>query len=206
MHDVAGGRFGGLGGEHRSLSPASSPSTPAGPPPTPRRPSPFPLSSLHPPAALSFLLSRPFSLLRFARPPSRLGVTTPPVFFFFFFLFFLSLYFSFRRARAFSFSPVSPFRTASGSFLSLSPLTASCTTQQPTPTPKTTKLRRLSSFFTVSRVSSRFFVRRAGSPDRLTRRDETSIRYFSACLKSSLRRKRKRRSGKEKETERKRSH
>lgn len=56
MHDVAGGRPGGLGGEHRSLSPARelSPSTPPDPP--------LPLSTLSLFLSFSALLpsSRPF--------------------------------------------------------------------------------------------------------------------------------------------------
>lgn len=77
MHDVAGGRSGGLGGEHRSLSPVSSPSTPPAvlpqPPIDPQRS----LTLLVTPFAfvLSFLLSRPFSTSLY--PPFSLRQPTP---------------------------------------------------------------------------------------------------------------------------------
>lgn len=106
MHDVAGGRSGGLGGEHRSLSPVSSPSTPpAVLPQPPHRPSAFPDSLRY------SLRLRPFvpslaTILYFA-VPSVLSLTAhlraylQPEF---------SCSFSFHRAS--SFSPVSPSRTS----------------------------------------------------------------------------------------------
>lgn len=77
MHDVAGGKSGGLGGEHRSLSPVSSPSTPPAvlpqPPIDPQRS----LTLFVTPFAfvLSFLLSRPFSTSLY--PPFSLRQPTP---------------------------------------------------------------------------------------------------------------------------------
>lgn len=104
MHDVAGGRPGGLGGEHRSLSPASSPSTPhtvlpQAPPSTLSAPW---LSSLLPSPLPFRSFSRDHSLLRRTlRSPLRPSrAYLHPEF---------SCSLSFRRES--SFSPVSPSRT-----------------------------------------------------------------------------------------------
>lgn len=109
MHDVAGGRSGGLGGEHRSLSPASSPSTPPDP-------STVPLTF----CSLRYSLRRPFrsslaTILYFALPscPHPPLVSSPHV---------LSCPLSFRRTSSFS-----PFYFPLSLSLSLSfSLFASC--------------------------------------------------------------------------------
>lgn len=170
MHDVAGGRSGGLGGEHRSLSPVSSPSTPPAvlpqPPIDPQRS----LTLFVTPFAfvLSFLLLRPFSTSLY--PPFSLRQPTPVRIY--------SLSFlvpSLFIARS-SFSPVSPFRTPMAAvpllslsllapirlflFFSLCELRTNNPTQQPTPTPKTRKLCYIPppslslSFSAVLRLSS----------------------------------------------------